>query len=282
MKKIFLILGLLIGCIILFGCRSVQKDNKLVAIGKVDLVSFCEDSCPLSLKLITSDIINEIKVLSTDATENYTYIVEQPKYVSLIETNQKANLYLINFEFSKPTEMTKVSLQLDKEVYDFNIGKFKCVPYEKIVSTIVKEEEEHFQIIQAVPLEKAETYIYPTQISLYFKNTSSENIYINNISIADKSDKYNVKVLKAIQSADYLIPGENNNYAFVYYDTTDLTTMHTSSIIRIYYRYANENYCRYIRIDCGYTDELVRSVILENPIYRSTLSLGVVREQIRK
>lgn len=262
-----------------FAISSCQKskDEKIFAVGKVDLISYCEESCPLSLKLITSELLTNIKVISTDS-KDYTYTVEQPKYVSLMETSQPAHLYLINFNFSGPTEMSKVSLELDNKIYDFNIGSFKCVAYENTISTMVKDSEEHFQITQVIPIEKMKNYIYPTQVAIYLKNTSTSKIYVKDIKVIDKSDKYGVKVLKVMQNLESIEPGKTNNYANVYFENTDDSTMHTSSVIQIDYKLLDNDYHRYVKIDCGYTDELVKSVILGNNIYQSTLVLGVIRE----
>lgn len=266
---------------LIYGCGQSKEEELFVAIGKVNIVTGGTASQPLSLKLIANQEIGEISVVTTDASADFSYTVAKMKTLGLGNKETVAHTYLLDFEFCEPTTMTKLTLQLDDEIIDFDIGSFQYVDLDQTLTTMAKGTSPHLTVSQFTNLEQGFSFVQPTQIALYLNNLTAENVFIKDIQVFAPNE-ISVSVVKVIQPRSFLRGNETNKFAHIYFKTTDEKTLHASAIIQISYTYCGEDYCHFFQTECGYTTEILKSEIIGNVITTSSFISGVARASAPK
>ena len=105
-RKVFCSLLVLIALFVITACQNKSSD-KLLALGRVDIVTSTGDDFFVSLKLLSSEAYENITVVTTDASQECRSTVSEGKKVYLEERNEEVYSYIIKLQFLQPAVMKK-------------------------------------------------------------------------------------------------------------------------------------------------------------------------------
>lgn len=124
MKKLLIIILFLF---LLCGCG--KNEEMLIGVSRINESVVCDEYCVLDLKVISNDILENIKLESINVNANYDYkVAESKKEIKISEdVEKKIYSYDLSIKVFDPVNITNIDLIIDQEVYNFDIGSFKCL-----------------------------------------------------------------------------------------------------------------------------------------------------------
>ena len=145
-KVLFVLIGLF-GLVIFCSCKQ-KPASRLLAIGKVDIVTCTGDDFYVSLKLISRELYENITVVATDASVEYRSSVSDAKKVILDETKEEVYSYSVKLQFLEPAVMKKITLQLDEVIADSGWESWKRC-FEPILNSGFQKRKRTFGSLSA-------------------------------------------------------------------------------------------------------------------------------------
>ena len=276
-KVLFVLIGLF-GLVILCSCKQ-KPASRLLAIGKVDIVTCTWDDFYVSLKLISRELYENITVVATDASVEYRSSVSDAKKVILDETKEEVYSYSVKLQFLEPAVMKKITLQLDEVIADFGVGIVETVFLNQSLTPASKNESEHLEVFRLQDYLSVDAFVKPSQITLKVKNQTLNVIKIKDIALATRPKNVKVRLVKVLKQDPTLVSKDAKDYAYIYFENTCEDIMTTSIILQIDYEYLGETFVKYLPVEFGYTDLLHESSILGATVTEKALISGVVRAE---
>lgn len=124
MKKLLIIILFLF---LLCGCG--KNEEMLIGVSRINESVVCDEYCVLDLKVISTGKLEDIKLESINVNANYDYTVDNSKKEVKIseDVEKKIYSYDLSIKVFEPVNITSVDLIIDQEIYNFDIGSFKCL-----------------------------------------------------------------------------------------------------------------------------------------------------------
>ena len=236
---------LLIVILFLFLLSSCGKEEKMIGISRINESVVCEEYCILELKVISTSILNNIKLESLNVDVNYDYqIQESKKEVKLTDSiDKKIYSYDLSVKVYDPVQITNVDLIIDEEKYNLNIGSFKCLS-QKL------EDVNHIKCFSNMTNDLTKGY---TNHKLNIFNQTNKVIMITDVSLASLDE--NITVCKNFK-AKIVRNQEEMEIANCYVNITE-DLYKVNYVLKIEYIYDGIFYETYYHInDTGYSESV--------------------------
>ncbi|MBQ8292554.1 MAG: hypothetical protein IJX78_01955 [Bacilli bacterium] len=241
MKKAISILSFIFLLLVICSCSS--KKDLILGVSRVDENKICEEYCLLDLRVISSEVLDEVVLDNIYSDTTYDYQVNQTTKDIRISEDVEKKIYSYDLEIKiyNPVTVNKIDLVVDDESYTFDIGNFTCLENQ--------EKETH---LKCLTLFKGELNDENLSHELRFINLMDKGIVISDIQVINALDS-DIRVCMNLK--DDLVPKKSyNDIASCFVNTSD-DVYRLNYIIEVKYLYNGGSYTTYFEIsDSSYVE----------------------------
>lgn len=255
---------------LLVACNKASSPT-LLAIGKVDITTVCEEKCQLNLKLLSSEKLENIKVKSINSSISYEARVTPNTNAQVLMDNnsiKSTNAYLVTLDFHAPVLISKMTLAVNGKDYQFDIGRFQC----KAKSDMPKKAA-HLQVIT----NDLATFASINNITQdhYFQNLTKHPIIITDIVLLPSLSLKEANVTKVGPRERILSAFSQKKLSSLFVRDSDKILHAGRYLLGVSYIYEGDYYDTYFEVGLNYQDEVTTMLTYENYFTIKAFSPGV-------